>query len=78
MSAYAIHSERHMTLPTFGENRSPALTYNWAIRRGDGTLVFRLASAREAREILARLNGDAAGDAAILRIADRFARENAA
>ena len=58
MSAYVLSPERHLTLPTWGENRSPALTYNWAIRRSDGSLVFRVESARFANEILANLNGD--------------------
>ena len=58
MSAYVLSPERHLTLPTWGENRSPALTFNYAIRRRDGSLVFRTETVRLAHEILANLNGD--------------------
>ena len=47
-----------MAPETYGENRSPARTYNYAIRRRDGSLVFRTEGLRIAHEILANLNGD--------------------
>ena len=56
--AYVLSSELHLTLPTSGEYLSPARCFNYAIRRRDGSLVFRTETVRLANDILAALNGD--------------------
>lgn len=59
MTAYVLRDEKcFMPATQSGLYQVPARDFNFAIRREDGLLVFRVMSLREANEILDRLSGE--------------------
>ena len=57
MTAYALHSERHLIEAKKYDYDRPR-DFRFAIRRRDGSLVFRTETVQLAHELLANLNGD--------------------